>query len=107
MYKRQLQGRGHARLFLDSLPLGHASLQRLEIEPGPAIPFPGRGPSDEVAYVLAGRATMTAAGRSENLGPDDAVRLPAGLRQILTVSERLIALQCYAPAGPEQRYKKR
>jgi len=102
-----LAGRGRAHLYLDNLPTAQASLQRIEIEPGSPTPFPSAGPSDELSYVLEGRGIMTVAGRSYPLGPGTALRLPRGERRSLLVSDRLVMVQCYAPAGPEQRYKRR
>ena len=37
--------------------------------------------------------------------PSDAIHLPMGTPHTLKVQERLVALQCYAPGGPEQRFK--
>jgi hypothetical protein len=47
---------------------------------------------------------MTVAGQSLPVTPGDAVHLPRRVPHTFEVTERLVAIQCYAPAGPEQRF---
>ena len=63
--------------------------------------------SDEVLFVLAGRGEMIVGGETIHVGPNDAIHIPAGAPHALKISEKLSAVQCYAPAGPEQRFKKK
>jgi mannose-6-phosphate isomerase-like protein (cupin superfamily) len=62
--------------------------------------------SDEILFILAGKGRMTVNGINYPVGPNDAIRIPKGARHSLDVVEKLVAVQLYAPAGPEQRFKK-
>jgi quercetin dioxygenase-like cupin family protein len=48
---------------------------------------------------------MTVSGRKHTVGAGDAIHIPMATEHALTVTENLVAVQCYAPAGPEQRFK--
>lgn len=98
-------GKGSALLFLDALPVGEAAVERLEAEAGAKIPLHQHDASDELVFVLAGRGRMEIRGQRLAIGPHDAVHIPAGVGHSLDVSEKLVAIQCYAPGGPEQRFK--
>jgi mannose-6-phosphate isomerase-like protein (cupin superfamily) len=49
---------------------------------------------------------MEVGGETHAVVADDAIHIPAGVPHSLRVSEKLVALQCYSPGGPEQRFKK-
>jgi quercetin dioxygenase-like cupin family protein len=100
-----LDGKGQVRLLLDSLPISNAAVQRFEAEAGAEVPLHAHDRSDEVIYVLSGRAQLSSVGKTWTVGPNDAVHITMGTPHTLRVTERLVALQCYAPAGPEQRFK--
>jgi quercetin dioxygenase-like cupin family protein len=60
----------------------------------------------ELVYVLEGSAEVTVEGSGKQaVGPGHALYLPAGVEHGLRVVKPLRALQVYAPAGPERRYK--
>jgi quercetin dioxygenase-like cupin family protein len=99
-----LDGKGSATLYLHKSGLGQAAVQRLEAGPGARIPEHQHDASDEIVYVMSGRGTMTVAGQSLPVVAGDAVHLPARVPHAIEVTERLVAIQCYAPAGPEQRF---
>jgi quercetin dioxygenase-like cupin family protein len=99
-----LDGKGSATLYLHKSGLGQIAVQRLEAGPGARIPEHQHEESDEIVYVVSGRGTMTVAGQSLPVTPGDAVHLPRRVPHTFEVTERLVAIQCYAPAGPEQRF---
>lgn len=99
-----LDGKGSATLYLHKSGLGQIAVQRLEAGPGARIPEHQHEESDEIVYVVSGRGTMTVAGQSLPVTSGDAVHLPRRVPHTFEVTERLVAIQCYAPAGPEQRF---
>ena len=98
-------GRGEAALLLDGLDLGAASLQRFEAQSGAEVPEHVHDRADELLYIVSGAAEMTIAGRAISVAAGDAIHLPMGTAHALRVTEKLVAVQCYAPSGPEQRFK--
>jgi quercetin dioxygenase-like cupin family protein len=100
-------GKGEAALLLDQLPIGAASLQRFEASAGAEVPAHSHERSDELLYIVSGRAEMIIDGKTTPVGPGDAVHIPMGTPHQVKVIERLVAVQCYAPGGPEQRFKPR
>ncbi|HEX2572818.1 MAG TPA: cupin domain-containing protein [Polyangia bacterium] len=99
-----LDGKGSATLYLHKSGLGQIAVQRLEAGPGARIPEHQHEESDEIVYVLSGRGIMTVAGQRLPITAGDAVHLPRRVSHAIEVTERLVAIQCYAPAGPEQRF---
>ena len=78
----------------------------LEMAPGLSIPL-HRHTSIEVIYVLSGRAVMTDITAKERaVGPGDAVFIARGTAHGFknTGAEPVVAVQLYAPGGPEQRF---
>lgn len=99
-----LGGKGSARILLDGV-YKEASIQELEAEAGAVVPVHQHAGADELIYLVSGRVEMTVAGRPYPAGAGDAVHIPADTPHGLKVVEKLVAVQCYAPAGPEQRFK--
>jgi quercetin dioxygenase-like cupin family protein len=95
---------GAIRLLLDGSGAPFA-LDELSANPGAVPPHKHEG-SDELLYILDGKGTTTISGKSFAMSAGDSLRIPAGLEHSLTVDEKLTAVQVYAPAGPEQRFKK-
>jgi quercetin dioxygenase-like cupin family protein len=94
---------GNVRLFLDGKSF---ALDLLTIDAGASVP-PHRHPgSDELIYVLSGKSTATIDGKVQKVGTGDSLRMPANVEHSVTVEEKLVAVQVYAPGGPEQRFKK-
>ena len=82
-----------------------ASLQRLEASAGAEVPAHVHDDADETLFILSGEAEMAIADLVIPVSAGNAVHVPKGTRHGLKVTERLIAIQCYAPGGPEQRFK--
>jgi quercetin dioxygenase-like cupin family protein len=95
---------GTVRLFLD----GKApfALDLMTIDAGVTVPPHKHDNSEELIYVLSGRSSATVGGKEQKAGPGDQVRMPPGVEHTVTIDEKLTAVQVYAPAGPEQRFKK-
>jgi mannose-6-phosphate isomerase-like protein (cupin superfamily) len=103
-----LGGRGKATLLLDRSKdlIGDAlALERLEADRGATVPLHVHEKSDELLYIATGRGTMTLDGKSVPVAAGDTIRIPMGKPHSLVVTEKLLAVQVYAPAGPEQRFK--
>ena len=99
-----LGGKASVTLFLDGR-LVPSSLQRFEAAPGAVVPLHSHDDSDEIVFIVAGKGEMTVGGAAYAVETGDAIRLAQGRRHGLTVTEKLVAVLCYAPAGPEQRFK--
>ncbi|HZS38287.1 MAG TPA: cupin domain-containing protein [Polyangia bacterium] len=99
-----LGGKGQVRLLLDGLGV-ETAIDWLEAEAGAAVPPHKHDDSDELIYVVAGRATTTVEGARLAAKPGDLLYIPKGAEHAMTVDERLTAVQIYSPAGPEQRFK--
>lgn len=112
---RILGGKGQVKILVDQGAAGAAglgaaapglSLEELSCEAGVEIPVHVHESSDELLYIASGRGVMSAGQeRDLRVGPGDAVRIPRGVPHGLLVRERLVAVQSYAPAGPEQRFR--
>jgi mannose-6-phosphate isomerase-like protein (cupin superfamily) len=61
--------------------------------------------SDELVYILSGQATTRFGEQQHVERPGDLVTIPRGTPHGLRVDKDLCAVQVYAPAGPEQRFK--
>lgn len=83
------------------------ALSLLELAPGLNIPLHRHPASIEVVYLLSGHGLMVdISARERPVGPGDAVYIARGTAHGLKNSGRepLVAVQLYAPAGPEQRF---
>jgi quercetin dioxygenase-like cupin family protein len=83
------------------------ALSILEMAPGMTVPLHRHPASIEVVYVLSGHAVMNdIAERDQKIGPGDAVYIARGTVHGLknTGGEPVVAVQLYAPGGPEQRF---
>lgn len=83
------------------------ALSLLEVAPGMTVPLHRHPTSIEVVYVLSGHGVMTdITEREQKIGPGDAVYIARGTVHGLknTGSEPVVAVQLYAPGGPEQRF---
>jgi quercetin dioxygenase-like cupin family protein len=82
------------------------ALTILEMAPGMTVPL-HRHTSIEIIYVLSGHGLMTdITGRERKVGPGDAVFIARGTAHGIknTGGEPVVAVQLYAPGGPEQRF---
>ncbi len=108
-------GRAGVKILIDTALAGGSagtrvpempSLEELTCEAGAEIPLHQHETSDELLYIVSGRGVMTAGERGPlRVGPGDAVRVPRFLLHSVKVTERLVAVQSYVPAGPEQRFR--
>ena len=87
---------------------GAASMSRITAFPGAWIPEHTHPDADELLLIEAGTGQLTLGDRSLTVSAGQAIRIPKGTRHSFTQSgtEPLRAVQVYAPAGPEQRFKK-
>lgn len=106
---RVLGNQGRVKILIDQTTAEGAALSLAELtcETGARVPEHMHESSDELLYIVSGRGLMSAgAAKDLPVGPGDAVRIPRGLPHGLVVKERLTAVQSYAPAGPEQRFRR-
>ena len=98
-------GGGTVKLLLDGSP-SHVALDLVESDAEAKIPAHKHANSDEELYFVAGQSTVTVGKVELTTAPGDALRIPAGQSHAVAVGgDKLTALQIYAPAGPEQRFK--
>ncbi len=107
---RIAEGKAEVRILMDETTSGDegASLSALTAQVGAAIPLHRHENSSEYLFVLEGMAEMTVAGRRLLIQAGDAVQVPSNVEHGATIigTEPFKALQFYASAGPEQRFKK-
>ncbi len=102
-------GKAEIRIVLDEAITKDeaAYVGALTAQPGTLIPLHRHGDSSEYLLVLEGTATMQVAGKSLQIQAGDAVQIPTNVEHGAEIggTEAFKALQFYAPAGPEQRFK--
>jgi mannose-6-phosphate isomerase-like protein (cupin superfamily) len=105
-----LRGKGSARMLLDEATIGSKAiyLGLLEVAPGVEIPRHDHPGSAEILYVVSGEGQLTIGSEVLPFGPDQAIQIPEGQPHAVkfTGEDRAVLVQVYAPAGPEQRFKK-
>jgi quercetin dioxygenase-like cupin family protein len=99
-----LAGGGTAKLLLDGTG-AKLALDFLDAAAGAGIPTHKHATQDEELFVLDGTGEMTVGKQKLEVAPGDAVRIAANATHAVKVVEPLKAIQIYAPAGPEQRFK--
>jgi len=97
------EGKGEVRLYLDGVAAPF-SLERLCANKGLVVPR-HEHTSDELLYIISGRGETTLGDRAEVESAGEIVTIPRGTPHALRVDQALCAVQVYAPAGPEQRFK--
>ena len=102
-----LGGKGQVGLFLDGKlgPAPVASLQRFEASAGAEVPMHTHDDADETLYILSGEGEMAIGDLVIPISAGNAIHVPKKTRHSLKVTEKIVAVQCYAPGGPEQRFK--
>jgi TonB family protein len=98
-----LGGKGEVRILVEN---EKASVDYLRTDPGVEIPVHAHGAEAEILYVTEGKGTMTVDGSSYPVEPFMAIHVPPGAKHGFVASTAIEAVQFYAPAGPEQRFKK-
>jgi quercetin dioxygenase-like cupin family protein len=98
-------GKGRVRLVVDDVAAAYAGW--IELVPGAAVSEHTHGKEAELLYVLAGGGEMTVDGQTYPVEPGMAVHVPAGATHGFRVTSTMPveAVQFYAPAGPQQRFK--
>jgi quercetin dioxygenase-like cupin family protein len=101
-------GKGKARILLDEKATGSPAmaLSLVEFSPGLALPRHEHAGASELLYVLSGSGTLTVGSEAMPFGADSALAIPADQPHAGKVGGAgMTAVQIYAPAGPEQRYR--
>jgi mannose-6-phosphate isomerase-like protein (cupin superfamily) len=91
-------------LLLDGIG-AHVAVDVVVAEAGAVVPLHKHAHEDEALFFVTGRATTAVGKESFDTTAGDALRIPAGAAHSVQVAEKLEAIQVYAPAGPEQRFK--
>jgi len=119
-------GKASARMLLDEETTGSKAvyLGLLEAEPGAEVPRHNHPGTAEILYVLSGGGQVTIGSETFPFGPDQAIQIPEGQPHAAKFtgppppapgdkdkaekekSDKTVIVQVYAPAGPEQRFKK-
>ncbi len=103
------RGRGEVMIYADEASVGDdtASLGLLTAGPGMAVPAHTHDDASEYLYLLSGRGRMRAADETFEVRAGMGVQVPRGVEHAFEVEgdEAVRAVQIYAPAGPEQRFK--
>jgi quercetin dioxygenase-like cupin family protein len=97
---------GAVRLYLDGKNASFA-VNLMTIDAGVTVPPHKHEGSDEVIYLLSGKSRTTVSGQSTTMSTGDLLRIPAGAEHTVTTETPIVALQVYAPGGPEQRFKQK
>jgi quercetin dioxygenase-like cupin family protein len=98
-------GRGDVRLYLDGTAAPFA-VDRLCAKRGVDVPRHQHETSDEIIYFIEGRGTTNIDDQPIPGKPGDQVTIPRGTLHAFHADQDLCAVQIYAPAGPEQRFKR-
>jgi quercetin dioxygenase-like cupin family protein len=102
-------GKASARILLDEKLTGSAalSLSVVEFQPGAEVPRHTHPGASEVLYVLTGGGELTVGSESMPYGAETALHIPADQPHggKFTREGPTLAVQIYAPAGAEQRYR--
>ena len=101
-------GKGKARILIDEKATGSnaISLSLLEFSPGLELPRHEHAGASEVLYILSGGGKLTVGSEVMPYGPDTALAIPGGQPHAGQIGgAATTAVQIYAPAGPEQRYR--
>ncbi|MCP4446482.1 MAG: cupin domain-containing protein [Myxococcales bacterium] len=102
-------GKAQVRIIIDEAMSKDSSayIGAITAEVGAEIPLHRHANSSEYLLVLEGGARMQVAGREIQVQAGDAIQLPKNVEHGARIvgTEQFKALQFYAPAGPEQRFK--
>jgi quercetin dioxygenase-like cupin family protein len=77
----------------------------IELPSGASVPEHVHAKETELLYVLSGSGTMTVGGVKVAVTPTTVVQIPPNTKHAFTATAGVRAVQFYAPAGPEQRFK--
>ncbi|HXU82471.1 MAG TPA: cupin domain-containing protein, partial [Polyangia bacterium] len=106
-----LGGKGNARILLEPQDTGSPALALdvVEWSGGAEAPRHQHDGSAEVLYVVAGGGTLTVGSETYPFAAEDAIHIPSGQPHgaKFSAGDKTIAIQFYAPAGPEQRFREK
>jgi quercetin dioxygenase-like cupin family protein len=98
-----LDGKGEVRILVEK---DKAAVAFMRVSAGGAIPEHAHAGEAEVVFVTEGRGTMTVDGSKYPVEPFMAIHVPAGAKHAFVAEVPVEGVVFYAPAGPEQRFKK-
>jgi quercetin dioxygenase-like cupin family protein len=101
-------GKGLARILLEEKTTGSSAmaLSVMEFDGGAEVAKHAHTGASELLYVIAGGGKVTVGGETLGFGADNAIFIPADQQHAAKMSGgSTLAVQIYAPAGPEQRYR--
>ena len=83
------------------------ALSLVDFSPGVKIPRHTHDGSAEIIYILDGAGEVEIGSEKIAFGPDQVIHIPEGQPHAVRFkgAEKTTALQIFAPAGPEQKYK--
>jgi quercetin dioxygenase-like cupin family protein len=104
-----LNGKGSVKILLEPKVTGSDAfaLNLIEFAPGAEVARHTHPGSTELLFVTAGRGTMTIGSEAHPFVADDVLHVPPDQPHAskLAPGEKTTAIQIYAPAGPEQRFR--
>ena len=101
--------KGNARILIEQQDTNSAAIAMsvVELAAGSELPRHQHAGAAEVLYVVAGGGTLNVGSESYPFAAGDAIHIPSdqphGAR--FAPGDKTIAIQFYAPAGPEQRFR--
>jgi mannose-6-phosphate isomerase-like protein (cupin superfamily) len=102
-------GKGVARILLEEKTTGSPTmaLSVLELDPGAEIPRHAHTGASEILYIVSGSGKVMAGGETLSFSPNSAIYFQADQAHAAKMSGSgpTMAVQIYAPAGPEQRFR--
>jgi quercetin dioxygenase-like cupin family protein len=99
-----LDGKGDVVMIVDDEKAAYTG--RIHLDPGATVPEHAHADEAEIIYVLEGGGDMTIDGEKYPVTPFTAVYVPPGAKHSFTATRQTVAVQFYAPSGPEKRFKK-
>jgi quercetin dioxygenase-like cupin family protein len=103
-------GKGKIRPLLEPAKTGSPGvyLGLLEAEPGAEVPRNSHPGSAEILFVLSGAGELTVGSEKLPFEAEEALHLPEGQPHAAKFSgpDKTVMVQIFAPAGPEERYRK-
>lgn len=104
-----LDGKGEARILFDAASAGDdaASLVALTLDASAEVPVHVHDAASEYLFFLEGAGVVMIDGQETPVAAGDAVQIPSGIEHGFRAAAgaTVKAVQFYAPAGPEQRFK--
>ena len=100
--------RGHAKVFFDQAATGSdaASLTIIEAEAGAELPRQVNDTSATLMFALSGGGHVTVGSDRFAFGGEQAIHIPENQPHAIKFGEKTVVVEVFAPAGPEQRFKK-